>query len=129
MLHPLILVALGGALGAMARYGLSSLMIRQLDPFKFPWPTFCVNVLGCLCAGLFLALAERANGISSEARLFIVTGLLGGFTTFSAFGMETLSLIRRGELLTALSYASLSVIVGLCAMWLAYGLMKLVLAA
>lgn len=128
MLHPLILVALGGALGSMARYGLSSLMIRQLDPFKFPWPTFCVNVLGCLCAGLFLAVSEHGDGVSAETRLLVVTGLLGGFTTFSAFGMETLSLIRRGDLLMALSYVSLSVIMGLCAMWLAYALMKLVLA-
>lgn len=128
MLHPLILVALGGALGSMARYGLSSLMIRQLDPFKFPWPTFCVNVLGCLRAGLFLAVSERGDGVSAETRLLVVTGLLGGFTTFSAFGMETLSLIRRGDLLMALSYVSLSVIMGLCAMWLAYALMKLVLA-
>lgn len=128
MLHPLILVALGGALGSMARYGLSSLMLKQLDPFKFPWPTFCVNVLGCLCAGVFLAVSERADGVNAETRLLIVTGVLGGFTTFSAFGMETFTLIRRGDLLIALSYASLSVMAGLCAMWLAYMLIKLMLS-
>lgn len=124
MLHPLVLVAIGGALGSMARYGLSALIIRQVNPVSFPWPTFGVNVLGCLCAGIFLVAAEQFSAVNEEARLFIVTGLLGGFTTFSAFGIETLSLIRRGEWLIAASYASLSVIVGLCAMWLAYSSFK-----
>lgn len=127
-MHPVILVAIGGALGSLARYGLSSLVMQQVQPVLFPWPTFSVNILGCMFAGLFLAVAENLDLITSDARLFIVTGLLGGFTTFSAFGIETLSLIRRGELWVALSYVSLSVVVGVAAMWLSYYLLKMVLA-
>lgn len=128
MLHPLLLVAIGGALGSMARYGLSALIVRQVNPVHFPWGTFSVNILGCLFAGVFLVAAEQFPALNQEARLFIVTGLLGGFTTFSAFGIETLSLIRRGELLIAFSYASLSVILGVCAMWLAYTFLKTMLS-
>ena len=128
MLHPLLLVAIGGALGSMARYGLSALIVRQVNPVHFPWGTFSVNILGCLFAGVFLVAAEQFPAVNQEARLFIVTGLLGGFTTFSAFGIETLSLIRRGELLIAFSYASLSVILGVCAMWLAYTVLKTMLS-
>lgn len=127
MIHPLIWVALGGAIGSMARFGVSSLVVRQVNPVNFPWGTFSVNVLGCMLAGVFLVVAESMQSISQEARLFIVTGLLGGFTTFSAFGIETLGLIKRGELLIALSYASLSIIVGVIAMWLSYSLLKVML--
>jgi CrcB protein len=127
MLHPLVLVAIGGALGSVARYGLSVLVLRQVNPVNFPWATFSVNVLGCLLAGIFLVVAEQFSAVNQEARLFVVTGLLGGFTTFSAFGIETLGLIRRGEMLIALSYASLSIIVGVLAMWLAYSALKAML--
>lgn len=124
MIHPLILVAMGGAIGSMARYGVSSLVVKQVNPVNFPWGTFSVNVLGCMLAGVFLLVAESMQSISQEARLFVVTGLLGGFTTFSAFGIETLGLLRRGEMLIAISYASLSIIVGVLAMWLSYSLLK-----
>ena len=124
MIHPLILVAMGGAIGSMARFGVSSLVVKQVNPVNFPWGTFSVNVLGCMLAGVFLLVAESMQSISLEARLFVVTGLLGGFTTFSAFGIETLGLLRRGEMLIAISYASLSIIVGVLAMWLSYSLLK-----
>ena len=124
MIHPLILVAMGGAIGSMARYGISSLVVKQVNPVNFPWGTFSVNILGCMLAGVFLLVAESIQSISQEARLFVVTGLLGGFTTFSAFGIETLGLLRRGEMLIAISYASLSIIVGVLAMWLSYSLLK-----
>ncbi len=124
MMHPLILVAMGGAIGSMARYGVSSLVVKQVNPVNFPWGTFSVNILGCMLAGVFLLVAESMQSISQEARLFVVTGLLGGFTTFSAFGIETLGLLRRGEMLIAISYASLSIIVGVLAMWLSYSLLK-----
>ena len=124
MIHPLILVAMGGAIGSMARFGISSLVVKQVNPVNFPWGTFSVNILGCMLAGEFLLVAESMQSISQEARLFVVTGLLGGFTTFSAFGIETLGLLRRGEMLIAISYASLSIIVGVLAMWLSYSLLK-----
>lgn len=126
MIHPLILVAMGGAIGSMARFGVSSLVVKQVNPVNFPWGTFSVNVLGCMLAGVFLLVAESMQSISHDARLFIVTGLLGGFTTFSAFGIETLGLLRRGEMLIAISYASLSIILGVLAMWLSYSLLKVI---
>ena len=127
MVHQLIWVALGGAIGSMARYGVSTLVMKQVNPTNFPWGTLSVNILGCMLAGVFLVVAESMQSISHEARLFIVTGLLGGFTTFSAFGIETLGLLRRGDVLIAISYASLSIIVGVLAMWLSYSLIKVML--
>lgn len=126
MLPPWLLVVIGGAIGSLARYGLSSFVVRQVNPVNFPWGTFTVNIVGCACAGLFLFAAERLPSVSMEARLFIVTGLLGGFTTFSAFGIETLGLLRRGEWLIAFSYAGFSVVVGVLAMWLVYVALKTV---
>lgn len=126
MFYPMLLVALGGAIGSLARFGLSAWVIKQVSPMSFPWGTFSVNVLGCFLAGLFLIAAEKIPVLNHEARLFIVTGILGGFTTFSAFGIETLGLLRRGEVFIALSYACLSVVVGLIAMWLAYSVAKLI---
>jgi CrcB protein len=128
MFYPILLVAVGGALGSLARFGLSAWVIKQVNPIHFPWGTFTVNVLGCFLAGIFLLTAEKIPVLNQEARLFLVTGILGGFTTFSAFGIETLGLLRRGEVLIALSYACLSVIAGLIAMWLAYSLGKLILS-
>lgn len=125
MIPPLVWVALGGAIGSMARYGLSAFVVKQANPIHFPWGTFSVNILGCMLAGIFLLLAESMQTMSQDVRLFIVTGVLGGFTTFSAFGIETLALIRRGELFIAFSYASLSVILGVCAMWLTYSVLKM----
>ncbi len=128
MFNPVILVAIGGAIGSLSRYGLSALVIKQVNPVNFPWGTFIVNLLGCALAGLFLFCAEQFKSVGEEARLFIVTGILGGFTTFSAFGIETLGLIRRGEWLVAFSYASLSVVLGVLLMWLVYGSLKMVVS-
>src|SRR5205085_1315116 len=83
----------------------------------FPFSTFCINVLGCFAIGALAALAEKQDFFSPDARLFLFTGLLGGFTTFSAFGLEGMFLLRRGEFLIALLYAALSVIVGFAAVW------------
>lgn len=121
----LLIVALGGGLGSMARYSLSAWVLHQTIDWKFPLGTFIVNVLGCFIAGLLAALAERYDLFSPEARLLLFTGLLGGFTTFSAFGLETMFLIRRGELLVAGTYVVTSVLVGLVAFWLALKLVTL----
>lgn len=127
MFHPVILVAVGGAIGALSRYGLAALVVRQVNPVNFPWGTFVVNLLGCALAGLFLICAEQFKSVDEQARLFLVTGILGGFTTFSAFGIETLGLIRRGEWLIAFSYTTLSVVLGVLLMWLVYAAVKLIL--
>ena len=78
---------------------------------------FAVHVLGCLVACVLAGLVERHGLFAAETRLFLFTGLLGGFTTFSAFGLETAFLLRRGEAWTAAGYAGASVLLGLAACW------------
>ncbi len=112
------LVALGGALGSVARFKLSGLVLHHTIDWRFPAGTFAVNVLGCLVAGLLAGLAEEHDLISPAARLLLFTGLLGGFTTFSAFGLETMFLIRRGEVAIAAANIGLSVALGLVALWI-----------
>lgn len=120
----MLLVALGGAVGSVARYQLSGWMLQHSLAWKFPAGTFTVNVVGCLLAGLLAGLADKHALFSADTRLLLFTGLLGGFTTFSAFGLETMFLLRRGELLVAGSNIVLSVVAGLLALWLGLGLMR-----
>lgn len=118
-----LLVAAGGALGACARFALSGYVLQHAAQSRFPWGTFTVNVLGCLVAGLLVGVAEKLHVMSNEVRLFLFTGILGGFTTFSAFGVETFHLLRRGELSIAATYVGLSFACGLAALWAAWALM------
>lgn len=117
---PALLVALGGAIGSVGRFKVSEWVLASQPGWKFPIGTFVVNVAGCLTIGLLAGLAERPGGMSTEARLLLFTGLVGGFTTFSAFGLETFTLLRRGDALIAFSYVALSVIVGLAAVALGF---------
>lgn len=121
-----LLVAAGGAIGSLARYKLSGYVLHHTIDWRFPAATFAVNVLGCLVAGVLAGLAEYHDMLSPETRLLLITGLLGGFTTFSAFGLETMFLVKRGEMLIASANVVLSVVVGLVALWagLALGSMK-----
>jgi len=115
-----LMVALGGGLGAMARFALSGWLMPYTLQQKFPWPTFTVNVLGCLIAGALFALGEKHHLLSPNLRLFLFTGILGGFTTFSAFGLETFYLLRRGDYWIAGAYTVFSVVCGLAALIVAY---------
>jgi CrcB protein len=119
----MLLVAIGGAAGSLARYKLGGLVLQHTISWKLPAGTFVVNVLGCLAAGVLLGLAQRYDYLTPETRLFLFTGVLGGFTTFSAFGVETAALIQRGELAVAVSYVLFSVLCGLAAL---LGALKLV---
>lgn len=116
----MLLVAAGGALGSVARYKLSGLVLHHTPDWRFPLGTFVVNVLGCFAAGLLAALAERHHLFTPETRLLVFTGVLGGFTTFSAFGLETVHLLKRGEHGMAAVYVGSSVLVGLAALGIAY---------
>jgi CrcB protein len=124
-MQAILLVGLGGFLGSVARYGLASYVLQAAGPHRFPFGTFAVNLLGCLVAGLLAGCAERYEVIGPEARLFLFTGLLGGFTTFSAFGLEATNLIRRGDLGTAALYVSGSVSLGLIAVGLGFWVVSL----
>jgi CrcB protein len=121
----ILLVALGGAFGSIARYKLSGLVLQHTLDWRFPAGTFAVNVTGCLAAGLLAGLAEKHDLLSAEARLLLFTGVLGGFTTFSAFGLETMHLLKRGDLAIAGANVALSVVAGLAALWLGLGLASL----
>lgn len=117
----ILLVALGGAIGSVARYSLSGLVLRHTIDWRFPAGTFAVNVIGCLVAGILAGLAERHHLLSAEMRVFLFTGLLGGFTTFSAFGLETMHLLKRGDVSVAIANVVLSVAAGLLALWIGMG--------
>ena len=108
----LFLVGAGGFLGSVLRFSVSEWMARRYQD-KFPAGTLAVNLIGCLLIGLLAGLAGRRNLLSPDVRLLIITGFLGGFTTFSAFGLDTVSLLRRGKSGLALLYLGVSVFGGL----------------
>ncbi|MEE1207220.1 MAG: fluoride efflux transporter CrcB [Muribaculaceae bacterium] len=109
----ILAVFIGGGAGSLARYAISR-NIALLPSTHFPWPTFIANVAGCLLIGLLSALMARGFG-SETMRLALVVGFCGGFTTFSTFSKETLSLLADGHLLIAAVYALGSVLAGLAA--------------
>ena len=115
-MNNILLIAIGGALGSVSRYGCQA-WIYQHYPHPFPYGTFAVNILGSLLIGLFFGLSEKGNLMSPEWRIFLTTGFCGGYTTFSTFSFETLSLLRNGEFAYAITYVLLSVILGLVAVW------------
>ena len=114
-----LLIGLGGCIGSVARYTLGGWVLHHhAEDWRFPAGTFVVNVLGCLVAGILAGLVERHNLFSPDTRLLLFTGFLGGFTTFSAFGVETVFLLRRGEVWVALAYVLSSVACGTALLWL-----------
>ena len=117
-MNSVLVVAIGGAIGSVARFKLSGYILHHTIDWRFPAGTFAVNVAGCLVAGILAVLAEKYDFFSAEVRLLLFTGLLGGFTTFSAFGLETMHLLKRGEFLVAAANVMLSVTVGLVVLWL-----------
>ena len=114
----MLLVALGGAIGSVSRLKLSGLVLHHTIDWRFPAGTFAVNVVGCLVAGILAALAEKHDFFTADMRLLLFTGFLGGFTTFSAFGLETVNLMKRGDVMVAMANVVLSVVLGLLALWL-----------
>ncbi len=113
-------VGSGGFLGALARFGLSGLVHRQLPLATFPYGTLVVNLLGCLAIGVITGLAESRQLFGPEVRTFALIGLLGGFTTFSSFGYETFAMIRDDEYLRAAANVGLHVVPGLVLVWLGH---------
>jgi len=111
VLLQLVLVGCGGFVGAVARYGLGGAAHRLLGA-GFPFGTLAVNVLGCFVIGGLIALAETRQVLGPGARLFFLMGVLGSFTTFSAFGHETLEYLRAGELRLATLNAAANLVAG-----------------
>lgn len=109
------LIALGGALGSVGRWLVQGLAHRIAPHSAFPWGTLAVNVIGSFGIGLVMSLALERNVVSPTARFFLVTGVLGGFTTFSAFSWEALVLAREGQWAAAIAYTGGSLLAGLAA--------------
>ena len=115
----LILIALGGALGSVGRYGLT-VAVQRLSPASFPYGTFVVNVVGCLVFGIILGAARHRLRARTGRRAFLLIGVLGGFTTFSTFAYDTFALLQAGELVRAGANATGQVLCGLVALWVGY---------
>ena len=113
-----LLVGAGGALGAMARYG-AALLVARLWPMSFPLATLLINITGSIAMGIFVGLMAKLLPANQEPlRLFVAIGILGGFTTFSSFSLDTITLIERGARLPAIAYVALSVVVCLIGLYL-----------
>ncbi|AZO68572.1 MAG: fluoride efflux transporter CrcB [Mesorhizobium sp.] len=113
----LLLVAAGGAIGAGLRHVTNFVALRLVGP-SFPWGTMAINIVGSFAMGLFIATLARRYGGSNELRLFVATGILGGFTTFSAFSLDFATLWERGATLPAFGYALASLIGAIIALFL-----------
>ena len=111
-------VALGGALGSVSRYLLGTWTQSLSKSIDFPYGTLTVNLIGCFVIGFLSQLAESRGAFTSESRAFVFIGILGGFTTFSSFGNDTINLLRDGETFNALANIGANVIVGLLLVWL-----------
>jgi len=116
MIKNILLVALGGGLGSVARY-LCQRWFAFNYPQHFPWGTFSVNIAGCLLIGIFWGLAFKSFSDNEHWKLFLMTGLCGGFTTFSAFTLEGIALLKEQRMALFFSYVIGSVTLGLLATW------------
>ena len=112
-----LLIGCGGFIGTIARYAVTTMAYRLLGG-SFPYGTLTVNILGCLLIGFVSTAAEERDMIAHSTRLYLTIGILGGFTTFSAFGYETLTILRLGNILPAALYVLASVVTGLVGVWL-----------
>lgn len=122
----ILLVAVGGALGSVGRY-LTGILMTRLLGMAFPWGTLTVNIVGSFAIGFLTELVARKLNASMEMRLFIIVGVLGGFTTFSSFSLDTMALVERGATAAAIVYVLSSVCVSLMATFAGLGVGRAVL--
>ncbi|MDI1317134.1 fluoride efflux transporter CrcB [Flavobacterium sp.] len=116
MLKTILYIAIGGAIGSVLRF-LTTLLVSKYWSNNFPLATFIANVIGCFLIGLFVGYLTKNQLQESTLKWFLVTGLCGGFTTFSAFGMENYDLFQNNNSLLAFGYIALSISIGLFAVW------------
>lgn len=122
-MNHLLLVAAGGAVGAALRYLSGIAALRLLGP-NFPWNTLFVNVSGSLAMGLLIAWLARRSAGDDAVRVFLATGVLGGFTTFSAFSLDVATLYERGALALAFAYVLASLALSVAALFAGLWLMR-----
>jgi CrcB protein len=118
-----LLVAVGGAVGSVLRYLVGVAGVRLMGP-NFPWGTLTVNVVGCFVIGVFAEVISRRFGGSAELRLLLITGLVGGFTTFSAFALDAITLFERGATASGAIYMIASVGLSMAAVMAGLALMR-----
>jgi len=116
------LVGAGGFIGAIFRYGLSGFVQRSASLAAFPFGTLAVNMIGCLLIGLTVGVIDSRQMVNPELRSFILVGLLGGFTTYSTFGLETFALLRDADYLRAAGNVLVHIVLGLALVWIGYSL-------
>ncbi|WP_421868546.1 fluoride efflux transporter CrcB [Pararhizobium sp.] len=119
----ILLVAAGGAVGSVLRYLVGLWTLRSFGP-AFPWGTLTVNITGSFLIGVLAEAIARKFGASVEMRVFLITGILGGYTTFSAFSLDAMTLLERGEPVTALIYVASSVLLSALAVFVGLALMR-----
>ncbi len=113
-------VGLGGFLGALARFTVSDVIQRSFLKGLFPLGTLLVNMIGCVLIGLFLGVSDARDIFTIQVRLFVVVGVLGGFTTFSTFGHETFIMISEGDYLKATVNVMAHIVFGVALVWGGY---------
>ena len=118
-LFGIVLVAVGGAIGSVSRYVLSTLVMRA-SGMLFPAGTFVVNLIGCVVFGVIAGAAEQRLPLTPDLRAFLLVGVLGGFTTFSSYAFESVALMQQGQLLSALVNIGGQVVLGLLGLWTGY---------
>lgn len=116
MLKTILYIAIGGALGSVLRF-LTTIWVSKFWSNQFPLATLIANFAGCFLIGLFIGILAKNNLADTNLKWFLVTGFCGGFTTFSAFGMENYNLFQNNNSLMAFGYIALSIILGLSAVW------------
>lgn len=114
----ILLVGIGGFIGSILRYLASGWVQQIARSVGFPYGTLAVNLVGCFVIGFLAELADARGVFTAESRAFVFVGILGGFTTFSSFGNETMNLMRDGEMLPALTNVGVHIVLGLSAVWL-----------
>lgn len=117
MLKTILYIALGGAIGSVLRY-LTSILVAKYWSNQFPLATLLTNVVGCFLIGFLIGILEKNNLANSQLKWLLVTGFCGGFTTFSTFGYENISLFQSNNAAMAFGYIALSVLLGIFAVWL-----------
>ena len=123
-----LIVFIGAGIGGMARHAINVEALRALGPNSFPFGTLVINIAGSFLMGVVVEYFAFRSGLSQHARLFLTTGVIGGFTTFSAFSLEAALLIERGQLLQGLAYVFGSVVLSIGALFLAMAILRNVLA-
>lgn len=127
MMRDVLLVGAGGFIGSVARFVLGGWVTQLTVASRFPTGTLAVNAIGCLCIGAISAYAEQTQALTAHTRLLLFTGLLGGFTTFSAFAYESWVLARENHWLLAGTSVVVQVVVALGAVWVGHASVQLAL--